>query len=332
MIESRQLFKVVDQTTVVPVPHVTWDDRWRDPIARFAALSTDLPPVESRLYEPATPKEEADWRRELEETGRSLLARSWHVPAEWIRDIGLRHEMRELGRALFRYELPPEGAVVMTGMMKDHTPNSFLYLIGLLRDFLLTHVDDPAEAVAAPPFFVAAETEKTGGSLPLHCDMFVGQYLFNVYNDVWKGEGASLLLPVDRMLEVAQAAGMPPEYAARAYAARASAGLEDYFVQFNTALVNDEEWAPEARRAVEEAACCVPFARGEGYFVHDGVWAHGRTAARMSEHAKSDRRHHRLYRLAYNNARLARERQSGKTRVTITVEPTNSLSAYFRGV
>jgi hypothetical protein len=60
------------------------------------------------------------------------------------------------------------------------------------------------------------------------------------------------------------------------------------------------------------AAVEVPMAPGQGYFVNDREWLHGRTALAFDA-LPAELKEDRLYRLAYNNARL--DAQAGKRRV-----------------
>jgi hypothetical protein len=142
--------------------------------------------------------------------------------------------------------------------------------------------------------------------------MWIPALLFNVFNHVVPGQGASLLLPMHEMWEVAETAGVPLEIRARMEEARVEAGECDHFEQFNGLLYDDHPWTPKVRRALIDAAIEVPMARGQGYFVNDREWLHGRTALASGALA-AEVREDRLYRLAYNNARL--DAAAGKRRV-----------------
>jgi hypothetical protein len=139
-----------------------------------------------------------------------------------------------------------------------------------------------------------------GGFAP-HSDMWVPALLFNVFEAVEPGgHGATLLLPMERAFEIAEEAGVSAEQLERMREAIAGAGQEDYYLQFNGALYEDEHpWKDEVERRLIEASLVVPLGRGQGYLANDREWLHGRTPL-----PRDFDRENRLFRLAYDNARL----------------------------
>jgi hypothetical protein len=240
--------------------------------------------------------------------GHTLYTLTWHVPVNEILDGGLRREMLDFARAMYHYELPPGDVVILTGMLDGPGADGALHLFGWLRAALSAISGEESSAIAAP----TGQAGDLDGSFALHADMWIPALLFNVFNHVVPGQGASLLLSMDDMWDVAVDAGVPAEIRARMADARVDAGECDYFEQFNGLLYDDHPWTDDVRRALIAAAIELPMAPGQGYFVNDREWLHGRTAlapGALPPELKEDR----LYRLAYNNARL--DAAAGKRRV-----------------
>ena len=240
--------------------------------------------------------------------GHALYTATWHVPVNEILDGGLRREMLDFARAMYHYELPAGDAMILTGMLDGPGADGMLHLIGWLRAALAAISGEESSAIAAPTGQAGDET----GAFALHADMWIPALLFNVFNHVVPGQGASLLLPMHELWELAAAAGVPADVRAEMEEARVEAGDCDYFEQFNGLLYDGHPWSDAVRLALIEAALEVPMAPGQGYFVNDREWLHGRTALErdaLPRELKEDR----LYRLAYNNARL--DAAAGKRRL-----------------
>ncbi|WP_028060277.1 hypothetical protein [Candidatus Solirubrobacter pratensis] len=240
--------------------------------------------------------------------GHTFYTLTWHVPVNEILDGGLRREMLDFARGMYHYELPPGDAVILTGMLDGPGAGGALHLFGWLRAALAAISGEESSAIAAP----TGQSGDEDGSFGLHADMWIPALLFNVFNHVVAAQGASLLLPMDEMWGIAAAAGVPADVRAEMAEARVEAGECDYFEQFNGLLYGDHPWTDRVRRALREAAIEVPLGPGQGYFVNDREWLHGRTELApdaLPRELKEDR----LYRLAYNNARL--DAAAGKRRV-----------------
>jgi hypothetical protein len=208
----------------------------------------------------------------------------------------LEAEMRALADAFFEWE-PPASAVILTGLLDELPDGGCARLVGFLHDEIVRRTGDPNAAIAAPVGMAGAAD---GGFAP-HADMWVPALLFNVFEAVEPGgHGATLLLPMDEVFAIAADAGVSEEQIARMHEAIAGAGQEDYYLQFNGALYEDEHpWKDEVERRLIEASLIVALKRGQGYLANDREWLHGRTPL-----PRDFDRENRLFRLAYDNARL----------------------------
>jgi hypothetical protein len=311
---SAPLLAQVEPDTHVELPHATWHERWRPVLAAFAAASDSIPEPKRVWYEPMP------WHLRLRDrwtrmrTGHGipgLYTVTWHVPIRSVRDVGLRAELMELARAFHRCELPEQDAVMLTGML-DELGDDCFKLIGWLRAALCELCGDQRSAIAAPTGFAGTMIENKPNPLEPHSDMWIPALLFNIFNAAVPGEGATTLLPMVQMWDVIVAAGMPDEAIEKLHEAQVEAGECDYYEQFNGLLYMDHPWSEDVKAALIDASVEVHLEFGQGYFVNDRVWLHGRTAL-MPGSLPDDRRHHRLYRIAYNTERL--ERAAGERRV-----------------
>jgi hypothetical protein len=297
--------------TPVALPHATWGEEWRPLLRRFAEQARTMRPVQRVSYEPLPlwMRAKVMWTKlRTGHEGHSLYTLTWHVPVNEILDGGLRREMLDFARAMYHYELPPGDALILTGMLDGPGADGALHLFGWLRAALAAISGEESSAIAAP----TGQSGDEDGSFAMHADMRIPALLFNVFNHVVAGQGASLLLSMDDMWNVAAAAGVPAEVRAEMAEARVEAGECDYFDQFNGLLYDEHPWTDDVRRALAEAAIEIPMAPGQGYFVNDREWLHGRTALSLDALPR-ELNNDRLYRLAYNNARL--DAAAGKRRV-----------------
>lgn len=299
------LFNEVESHTDLPLPCLTWSSEAQSILLDFVKISDDLHNPLRILYEPhLTAAQKRRHYRNLHKTGGAIENHTWHMPGSWVTDSGLRRELETMAKAFYEYDLPAERAVILVDMLDGQTPDSFLKWMAWMRGAVARLAKDTEASIAAPTSWVSSGTGD--GRLPLHCDMFPARLLFNVFNDVVPGEGASTLLPIGNVWEVAEEAGMPSEVVASAKRTIANSGIEDYFLQFNGKLY-DDRWADKVDAALEAAAGKIYCEHGMGYFVDDRVWVHGRTALEVLD-LPWERRHHRLYRWAFLNREMQARR------------------------
>ena len=301
----------VEPDTNVVLPHASWAEEWRPVLRRFAEQARTMRPVQRVSYEPLPlwMRAKVAWTKlRTGHEGHTFYTITWHVPVNEITDGGLRREMLDFARAMYHYELPPGDAVILTGMLDGPGADGALHLFGWLRAALAAISGEESSAIAAP----TGQSGDADGSFALHSDMWIPAMLFNVFNHVVPAQGASLLLPMREMWDIAEQAGVPAEVRSQMRLARVEAGECDYFEQFNGLLYDEHPWSDSVRRALFGAAIEVPMAPGQGYFVNDREWLHGRTAL-AADALPRELKEDRLYRLAFNNARL--DAAAGKRRV-----------------
>jgi hypothetical protein len=270
--------------------HVTWADEWRPVLARFGEACATMPPAEKVRHE--QPGEEG--YEDVAGGGDALT--TWTLPdGAFDGRAELEADMRRLADAFFAWE-PPASSVILTGLLDELPDGGCARLIGFLHDRIVELTGDPNAAIAAPVGMAGAAD---GGFAP-HADMWVPALLFNVFEAVEPGgHGATLLLEMDRVFEIAEDAGVTAEQLRRMREALDGAGEEDFYLQFNGALYEDEHpWKDEVERRLIDASLEVPLKRGQGYLANDRQWLHGRTPL-----PRDFDRENRLFRLAYDNAR-----------------------------
>jgi hypothetical protein len=284
------LFVEVPPTTAADrLVHVTWADEWRPVLARFGAACPAMPPAARVPHE----QPGAEGYEQIAGGGDALT--TWTLgDGAFDGEPDLEAGMRRLADAFFEWS-PPASALILTGLLDELPDGGCARLIGFLHDRIVELTGDPNAAIAAPVGMAGGDD---GGFAP-HSDMWVPALLFNVFESVDpEGRGATLLIAMEDVFPIAEAAGVPREQLDLMREALAAAGREDYYVQFNGALYDDEHpWKDEVERRLIDASLVVPLGRGQGYLANDREWLHGRTPLPLDFD-----RENRLFRLAYDNA------------------------------
>ena len=294
------ILEPAEPDTVLALPHATWNREWHEVLDRFFGAAEHMPEPRKFNYElPGGPDEIAtEW------SGRPLTA-TLHLDVEAVTDSGLRREMLTFAEAFYEYELPAGDGVVLTGMLLEPWRDQMEALIAWLRGAL---VDLTGQWVAAH-FAPTAEAGSIDQSAPEpfepHSDMWHTEMLFNIFNRTIPGQGAAMLMPMDEAWKVMASAGVPTETMATMRAELANAATCADFSKFNGWLFMPEHpWVPQVSKALMDACPPIAMEPGQGYFVNDRRWLHGRTTLAWPDTVPPARRPHRLYRLGYNNRRL----------------------------
>lgn len=307
------------------LPHATWNDEWRPVLRRFAAEVPRMRCVRLVTCDdlPLHMRARLAWVRSR--TGRGGLHGqyfdTWHVPVRAIRDAGLRREMLAFAESMYRYELPPGGAVMLTDMLDGPSgDDALLQLYGWLRAALAELAGAPSQAIVAPtgnsgelvdPDHHDAGTDEDDHRLAPHPDLWVPSMLFNIFHRVVEGAGHTTLMPMRELWPTAEECGVPAETVDAMKLALTDAGECDYYAIFAGLMYDDHPWSDRLEEALFARSATGWMKPGEGYFVSDREWLHGRTSVSPAAVAP-EHKQHRLYRLAYNNARLveaSRERR-----------------------
>jgi hypothetical protein len=230
---------------------------------------------------------------------------TFHLGAESIADETLRAEMLEFAAAFYEFELPETQAVMLTDMLilpwRNETHTLLAWLTGALADLtgqrLAAHMTSVAKTGSTN------ELEYTPGPFFLHSDMWHTELLFNLFNKTMApGQGDSYLISIEDAWPVIRAAGVPETAIASMKEELAAARTCAAFTDFNGWLYLEEHpWADELAQALMDACEPLSLLPGQGYFVNDRYWLHGRNSMEWTPDAE---REHRLYRVGYNNRRL----------------------------
>ena len=307
-------FTEVAPTSTLPLPHVSWAPQWRDLLARFSAAAPHMTQVGTKLTDESvfTEQQLAYFADHVAEHGFYPYEAfsSWHLDPETITDAGLRAELRHLAEAIFDYDVPEPGAVILTGIASDDglRADRMLAFVGWLRAVMLELTGDAMGSMACPTTESGNDIDresgkKTDGRLPLHADMWIPGVLFNVFYHVTPGHGLTTLLSVDDLWPALHDFGMDPQTIAELQQIVDEAGSCDSYVAFASRLYDDPEWGLTLADFLDARAHTAPLGSGEGYLVDDRRWLHGRTAL-PGDLVPAELRPHRMYRLAYNTRRL----------------------------
>ena len=292
------------------LPHATWGSAYRPALRAFAAASPSMKAAKLVPYDriPLWLTARLAWERRRNGGQRpfGVYTDTWNLPVNAIRDSGLRAEMMLLAEAMYHYEFPPGGAVILTDMLDDLTPTCSLELFGWLRAALVELSGAGASAVCSPTgnsggAIVADENHVHDNRLSPHSDLWIPAMLFNYFNRVVPGEGQSQLMPMEQLWPLAESCGMPPDVIAEARRTLVESGECDYYDRFVSILYEFHPWSEELERELYTRSMTAWMKPGEGYFLNDREWLHGRSAVST---APPEHKQHRIYRLAYNNARL----------------------------
>jgi len=218
---------------------------------------------------------------------------TFHVPAETPQI--LTPFVRSLSR------LPrPRGIMLFTGLL-DGPMDGFALrrLFALLRHSIAGILGDERFSLYAPLGDVGANA----GDFALHCDLYLPELLFNVFEEVAADtSGTSLFLSVAHLLRIMKSLPRVPRRVMESVADAAAKPLKrDSFDKLYGLLHGSRHpWAAELERAMSQRQERIKLNRGQGYLVHDRAWLHGREAASGGVSIR------RVHRLVFNTIYLQR--------------------------
>jgi hypothetical protein len=186
---------------------------------------------------------------------------------------------------------PADELFFVRGLITDRiSARAVHYLFAVTRDAIAGQSGKKWAALYTPL------TTATQGEFPLHSDLYVPEILFNVFDEVpCDGSGTSVFLPVHRLFELLEALpSLPVRRAAQIRSRFTTRFSDDQYDWLYDDLHGDQHpWTRELERKMAEHQIEIPFARGEGYLLHDRRWLHGRTAP--SGTVSSDRVHRLIF-------------------------------------
>lgn len=157
-----------------------------------------------------------------------------------------------------------------------------------LRDALTPNIKDARGALYAP----LGDTGGDPTEFPLHCDLYVPDRLWNVFDDVTLNtrSGASIFLRTADMLQMARECGVMP-LDSRQLGSFLKSGGSDRYDQFYSLLYSNKPGFAKLDKRMRTASYRISLKRGEGYLINDRIWMHGRT---MTSRSVTRNRLHRL--------------------------------------
>jgi len=169
---------------------------------------------------------------------------------------------------------PKIGLMLFSGLIFDGLNGNHLHaLFALTSNNLNLHSNGMTLSLHSP---IKSYENDTG--FPVHADLFKSRALFNVIsenNDIYSGQ--TLLIPIDSLYRAMTNTRELPsgvvEFIINVLSHRVD---QDFFdIVFN--LMHGEHiWAEPLKANIEKEIIMLPVQAGDGYFLIDGKWLHGR--------------------------------------------------------
>jgi hypothetical protein len=212
-------------------------------------------------------------------------------------DRRLRAHARQIAAALYRLRTPRR-LVLLEDMLFDTFDGPRLHrLLSVCRHHLARWARDGRRALHTPPSLVG----KTAGDFPLHSDLYLGEMLFIVFDDVSdRGDDHALFLPVAHLRRTVRKA--PTVEGQRLLRCYHDPPSQDRFDEAYKLLHRNPTMNRWYRQHILPAAFRTSLARGRGYLLHDRTWMHGRELP--PRHVT----HRRFQRLVFDNASMGARR------------------------
>ena len=205
-------------------------------------------------------------------------------------DSDVAEDIAELTKKLIAIR-PPLSVVFFSGLIDEHITGRVIhYLFAIMRDVLARTARSQWAAIYAP----SASVGDDAGDFPLHCDLYVPEMLWNIFEDVpTDGSGAAVFLETRTMLDIMQQVeSLPPSTVRAVEKCLTTRSRRDRYDWFYNKLYGPEHpWAQELTHRMLKERARVGLAKGDGYLIHDRTWLHGREALSS---AVSTKRFHRL--------------------------------------
>jgi hypothetical protein len=272
-------------------PVMTWHPHWYSLMEDFEALNPPDPTIGK-----------AEWFVTVQ-----------GVPPDESFDIDtllpddIREQLLALAASLWNVPVVPEGGMAHLTGMTDHLGPCLRPFMAALKVALIRIAGDQTVALKAP---IGKMSGLDDGSFPIHFDIFPGRYLLNIFNQPAPGnQGASLLLPATAYEELITTAFGPVEAARMMSIIRREVpwGLNHYVEVFE--WHDDPEDKSRLIAATNAASQVVLYKRGEGYFVDDAQWGHGRLVVARDAPEGFDH-FDRVHRLSFDTQDSYRQRMA----------------------
>jgi hypothetical protein len=189
-------------------------------------------------------------------------------------DASLPNQLEAFARSLASTR-PTRKLMLFDRLLGSHLDGQKLHvLFALIRGALVKMTANDFAAMYTP----LGDTGEDIGDFLLHADMYVPQYLFNVFDNVpARTGGASTFLPVSSLKRIiAQQPKFPDAIARRLVSMFEKESKSDRYERCFDLLHGEHRWVPKLEEALVEHQLKIPLRTGQGYLLHDRSWLHGR--------------------------------------------------------
>jgi hypothetical protein len=156
----------------------------------------------------------------------------------------------------------------------DLDGNRLHVLFALLRGTLVKIAGNDFAAMYTP----LGDTGNDVGDFLLHADLYIPEYLFNVFDNVSASTGGtSTFLAVSSLKRIVALQAEFPDAAARSLLSMfEKQSRSDRFDKCVDLLHGEHRWVPQLEQSLAEHQLKIPLRTGQGYLLHDRSWLHGR--------------------------------------------------------
>lgn len=199
---------------------------------------------------------------------------TFSLPPQAWKDNFLRDQLKGFTQSLAATR-PRRKLMLFDGLLGPNLDGRRLHvLFALARGALVESAADEFAAMYTP----LGDTGSDVGDFLLHADMYVPQYLFNVFDHVPpKTGGSSTFLPVLMLKRIIdRQARLPTSAARRLIAMFESKSRNDLYERCFDLLHGQHPWVSELEQDLADHQLTIPLRSGQGYLLHDRSWLHGR--------------------------------------------------------
>jgi len=166
--------------------------------------------------------------------------------------------------------------MLLCGLLdRDFSANALHHLFAYLRTLMVNISNDEMAATYAP----LGEVGWDVGAFPLHCDLFLSEILFTVFDQAaLDHSGASLFLSVSQLRELMERdLQLQPDIVTEITHTITARLENDGFDQLFR-LLYCRSWTRRLTSAMKAQQFRVKLETGQGYIINDRRWLHGREA------------------------------------------------------
>ena len=199
---------------------------------------------------------------------------TFSLPPTLWEDASLHKQFKSFVQSLAKVR-PTGRLMFFDKLLGAHLDGPKLHvLFALLRGTLAKSATNDFAAMYTP----LGDTGAAVGDFLLHADLYVPQYLFNVFDNVSADDGgASTFLAVSSLKRiVAQQPGLPGAVARHLTSVFERESKSDRFEKCFDLLHGEHPWVPQLEQSLVEQQMQIPLRAGQGYLLHDRSWLHGR--------------------------------------------------------